>query len=71
MATAQVQFALKALHGQARLVHLDLKPDNVLWAASARQITMRDMGMAESMDTDRSEHIYFPAYTSPYLLQTK
>lgn len=66
MATAQAQSALRAMHGQARLVHLDIKPDNVLWSASTRQITICDLGMAESMDTDPREPTRFPAYTSPY-----
>ncbi|CAJ1367828.1 unnamed protein product, partial [Effrenium voratum] len=44
----QLKAAVKALHS-CRLMHLDLKPSNILWSKDCCQLKIADFGMAEYM----------------------
>jgi hypothetical protein len=61
----QLELALVVLHKHARILHLDLKPPNVLWCREQAQLQPIDMGMAEAIKDDFVPH--FQSYvTQPY-----
>ena len=43
----QLASALEALRSQAGLLHLDLKPGNILWSVELRQLRLIDFGLSE------------------------
>eukprot|EP00435_Cladocopium_sp_Y103_P033833 s4114_g8.t1 len=43
----QLQAAIEILHCQARLLHLDIKPANILWCPHQKVLKLCDFGMAE------------------------
>ena len=44
---SQLECALRVLHKKAGLVHLDIKPSNILWRAELNCLKVCDFGMAE------------------------
>lgn len=52
----QLELALVVLHKHARILHLDLKPPNVLWCREQAQLQPIDMGMAEAIKDDFVPH---------------
>ena len=43
----QLQRALRVLHRQAKLLHLDLKPGNILWCQELEKLKVCDFGFSE------------------------
>ena len=43
----QLPAAIQTLHCQARLLHLDIKPANILWCSELKELKLRDFGMSE------------------------
>ena len=46
-AVLQLQAAIQTLHCQARLLHLDIKPANILWCSELKELKLCDFGMSE------------------------
>ena len=46
----QFQSALHVLHHQAKLLHLDLKPGNILWCQELKRLKVCDFGLSESWE---------------------
>ena len=44
---SQLECALRVLHKKAGLLHLDIKPSNILWCAELNCLKVCDLGMAE------------------------
>ena len=62
----QLQNAVQALH-KAGVLHLDLKPPNVLWSMETMRLQVVDLGMAEPIDRSPQTLPRFTQYvTSPY-----
>ena len=62
----QLQAALRAMHKKG-IVHLDLKPANILWTEEAKQLKVVDFGMAELIPKLGEEPAWkarFEIYTS-------
>jgi len=51
-AIRQLELELMVLHKHARILHLDLKPSNVLWCRELAQLQLIVMGMAEAIKDD-------------------
>ena len=62
---AQLKFALMALH-QAGILHLDVKPANILWCVQLQQLKLCDMGMAEMRDVAMKDLRYTEYVTYPF-----
>ena len=64
----QLASALEALHSQAGLLHLDLKPGNILWSVELRRLKLIDFGLSEPFAKGRVvENPRFFEYVSlPY-----
>ena len=62
---AQLKFALIALH-QAGILHLDVKPANILWCGQLQQLKLCDMGMAEMRDVGVKDLRYTEYVTYPF-----
>ena len=43
----QLQAAIRALHRQVQLLHLDVRPANILWCAELKELKLCDFGMSE------------------------
>ena len=43
----QLKAAICVLHDEAKLLHLDIKPDNILWCSELRELRLCDFGMSE------------------------
>ena len=43
----QLQAAIQTLHCQAQLLHLDIKPANILWCFELKELKLCDFGMSE------------------------
>ena len=43
----QLEAAICVLHDEAKLLHLDIKPDNMLWCSERRELRLCDFGMSE------------------------
>ena len=61
-AALQLQSALKAIHGLG-VIHLDLKPANILWCGDLGQLKLADFGMSERASPRPSE-IRFSVYVT-------
>eukprot|EP00435_Cladocopium_sp_Y103_P023303 s2692_g5.t1 len=46
--------AICVLHNEARIFHLDIKPENILWCAELKELRLCDFGMSEPAPTPRS-----------------
>ena len=68
---AQLKHALIAVHS-AGILHLDVKPSNVLWCSELRQLKLCDFGNAESRTCAVAdlhfEHYCTPPYRPPELV---
>ena len=62
---AQLKFALMALH-QAGILHLDVKPANILFCEQLQQLKLCDMGMAEMRDVAMKDLRYTEYVTYPF-----
>ena len=69
----QLRSALRAMHG-AHVLHLDVKPGNVLWCPDTDQMKLCDFGMSESLarlakpkESPRFQHYVTAAYRAPEL----
>ena len=63
----QLQAAIQTLHGQAGLLHLDIKPGNILWCAQLAQVKVCDFGLAEVFAQGVVEQPRYNEYVSlPY-----
>ena len=52
----QLQSALRILHQQASLLHLDVKPSNCLWLEEIQLLQLCDLGMAEVQMSVSAQH---------------
>ena len=43
----QLEAAICVLHDEAKLLHLDIKPANILWCSELRELRLCDFGMSE------------------------
>ena len=43
----QLEAAICVLHNEAKLLHLDIKPANILWCSELRELRLCDFGMSE------------------------
>ena len=43
----QLEAAICVLHDEAKLLHLDIKPANILWCGELRELRLCDFGMSE------------------------
>ena len=59
---SQLRRGLRVLHSEARLVHLDIKPMNILWMPTSGQLQICDLGTCERWPCQRAE---FEAYCTP------
>lgn len=50
MLTSQLRTALQLLHTKFCLLHLDVKPGNILWCNELCQLQLCDFGVAEHFD---------------------
>lgn len=69
----QVTAALDFMHGQS-VVHLDLKPSNILFSGSGRQVVITDFGLAEEeRPTGQIPRLSMgtPGYSAPEILDDK
>lgn len=60
-AALQLQTALQLLHG-IDIIHLDVKPGNVLWDGVTKTVRLCDLGMAEKHNGDAP--LTFDTYTT-------
>jgi hypothetical protein len=52
----QILLALNYLHTEAKYVHLDVKPANILWRRVDNKIALVDFGMAEPISSSKPLH---------------
>eukprot|EP00438_Fugacium_kawagutii_P021287 Skav235207 [mRNA] locus=scaffold4495:158714:159487:- [translate_table: standard] len=61
----QLRAALQALHGLG-VLHLDVKPGNILWAAETFQLKLTDFGMSELEGVQPASLRFSEYVTEPY-----
>ena len=64
-AALQLQGALRAIHGLG-VLHLDLKPANILWSSDLGQLKLADFGMSERTGSKLEDLRYGEYVTAPY-----
>eukprot|EP00438_Fugacium_kawagutii_P030956 Skav228890 [mRNA] locus=scaffold194:166018:168645:+ [translate_table: standard] len=63
----QLQAAIQTLHSQAHLLHLDIKPGNVLWCSALVQVKLCDFGLSEPYNGHMVQSPRYTEYvTLPY-----
>lgn len=62
----QLQAAVQILHGKAKFLHLDIKPQNILWSQELSQLKLCDLGMCEPIcrPSDVPEPLRFAEYVT-------
>ena len=61
--SSQVKAALQALHGLG-VLHLDVKPANILWSTQTFRMKLADFGMSEMMESVQAAQLRYSEYVT-------
>eukprot|EP00435_Cladocopium_sp_Y103_P001726 s5864_g1.t1 len=65
----QLQAAICVLHNEAQILHLDIKPANILWCAELKELRLRDFGMSGPAPICAGQDPWFTVHAPQSLFQ--